>query len=115
MRLFSGVLCMMLLAPLAVYAEEPVFHIAISNHLFVPDNLAVPAGIRFKLVIENKDATPEEFESFELNREKVVMGNATATVYIGPLKPGTYPFFGEFNPETAQGQLIATPAHNGAQ
>ena len=26
-------------------------------------------------------------------------------VFIGPLQPGVYPFFGEFNPATAQGQV----------
>lgn len=113
MKTLLAACCLFILSPLVALAEEPVFHIAITNHLFVPDNLVVPSGIRFKLVIDNQDATPEEFESFELNREKVIMGNATATVYVGPLKPGTYPFFGEFNPETAQGQLIAAPADNG--
>lgn len=70
----------------------------------------MPSGVRFKLIIENEDATPEEFESFELNREKVIMGNTKISVYIGPLKADTYPFFGEFNPETAQGKIIAAPA-----
>jgi hypothetical protein len=90
-----------------VLADDGIFQIKISNHLFYPDTLIVPAGIRVKLLIENQDATPEEFESFELNREKIIMGKTTATVFIGPLKPGTYPFFGEFNPETAQGKIIA--------
>jgi hypothetical protein len=27
-------------------------------------------------------------------------------VFIGPLKPGVYPFFGEFNLSTAQGKII---------
>jgi len=26
---------------------------------------------------------------------------------VRALKPGTYPFFGEFNPKTAQGQIVA--------
>jgi hypothetical protein len=26
---------------------------------------------------------------------------------VGPLKPGRYPFFGEFNKESAKGELIA--------
>jgi len=60
-----------------------------------------------KLVIENRDATPEEFESHELNREKVIAGKSTATVWIGPLTPGRYPFFGEFNETTAQGVVVA--------
>lgn len=97
------------LLSLPALADENVFRLQIRNHLFYPDVLTVPAGIRFKLIIQNEDTSPEEFESFELNREKVIMGGATATVFIGPLKPGTYPFFGEFNPETAQGKMIAQP------
>ena len=52
-------------------------------------------------------STPEEFESFELNREKVIKGKRKAVIFIGPLRPGRYPYFGEFHPETAQGIIIA--------
>ena len=96
-----------LLLTASLRADDATFQLKISNHLFYPDTLTVPAGTRVKVIIENQDPTPEEFESFELNREKIIMGNTTATVFIGPLKPGTYPFFGEFNPETAQGKIIA--------
>jgi len=88
-------------------ADDEIFQLKISNHLFYPDTLTVPAGMRVKLLIENQDSTPEEFESFELNREKIIMGNTTTAIFIGPLKPGSYPFFGEFNPETAQGKIMA--------
>jgi len=27
-------------------------------------------------------------------------------IFIGPLPPGRYPYFGEFHPETAQGLII---------
>jgi hypothetical protein len=27
-------------------------------------------------------------------------------VFVGPLKPGRYPFFGEFHEQTAQGALV---------
>ncbi len=85
----------------------PVFEIEIREHLFYPSELTVPAGAKVKLVVYNRDPTPEEFESYELNREKVIMGGARAVIFIGPLSPGTYPFFGEFNPKTAQGTVIA--------
>ncbi len=88
-------------------SDIPIFQLEIRNHLFFPDRLTIPANTRVQLVVTNHDATPEEFESFELNREKVIMGNSKATIYIGPLKSGTYPFFGEFYPETAQGQVLA--------
>lgn len=96
-----------LLMTSTAFADDTVFHLKINNHLFYPDTFTVPAGKRIKLIIDNQDSTPEEFESFELNREKIIMGNTTTTVFIGPLKPGSYPFFGEFNPETAQGKIIA--------
>jgi hypothetical protein len=73
----------------------------------MPDTLEVPAGVKFRLVVKNQDPTAEEFESFELNREKVIAPNSQAIIYIGPLERGTYPFFGEFNQKTAQGKMIA--------
>lgn len=83
------------------------FELIIQNHQFQPAELKVPAGEKFKLIVKNQDATPEEFESHELNREKVIPGGSKASILIGPLKPGSYPFFGEFHEATAQGKLIA--------
>ena len=57
------------------------------------------------LLVKNLDPTPEEFESYELNREKVIAGTSQAVIFIGPLAPGEYPFFGEFYPKTAQGKV----------
>lgn len=88
-------------------ADKPVFELAIRDHLFIPEVLAVPANTRIKLLVTNHDASPEEFESYELNREKVIMGKRKAVIFIGPLLPGEYPFFGEFHPETALGKVIA--------
>jgi hypothetical protein len=89
------------------HAATPIFEIEIRDHLFYPAELTVPADQKIKLVIYNRDPTPEEFESYELNREKVIMGSSKAIIFIGPLRPGEYPFFGEFNPKTAQGKVIA--------
>ncbi len=86
--------------------EPPEFKLVIRNHRFVPAELAVPANTKVKLVVVNEDPTPEEFESHELNREKVVVGRGTIPVFVGPLKPGRYPFFGDFNADTAQGALL---------
>ena len=81
--------------------------LTIKNHRFEPTELKVPAGQRIKLVVHNQDATPEEFESHALSREKVIPGGAKATIFIGPLKPGRYPFVGEHNQTTAKGVVIA--------
>jgi hypothetical protein len=96
--------CLCSTAP--VLADKPVFEIEISNHLFMPAEIVIPANTKIKLMVHNQDATSEEFESYELNREKVIMGKRKAVIFIGPLAPGEYPFFGEFHPETAQGKII---------
>lgn len=88
-------------------ADKPVFELVIRDHLFYPSELEVPAHQKVKLLVINQDATPEEFESYELNREKVILGNRKAVIFIGPLKPGRYPFFGEFHMSTALGVIIA--------
>lgn len=96
----------LLLLPLTVFAADADYTLVIKEHRFEPVELSIPAGKKVKLRIENKDATPEEFESYSLNREKVISGYGNATIYVGPLEPGRYPFFGEFNKATAQGVII---------
>jgi len=95
----------LLSASAAQAAEE--FTIRIKDHVFDPVELHVPADTKVKLFIVNEDPTPEEFESYDLNREKIVSGNATISVFIGPLDPGRYEYFGEFNMDTALGWIIA--------
>jgi plastocyanin len=91
----------------AVMAQDAEVKIVIRDHKFEPAEVTVPAGQKVKLVIENQDATAEEFESYELNREKVVPPKGRITVFVGPLKPGRYPFFGDFHKDSAKGVLIA--------
>lgn len=103
---FSLLLLLSLLSASAL-AEVKEYTLTLRNHRFVPAQLTIPANTKVKLLVVNEDATPEEFESHELNREKIVTGKGKINVYIGPLKPGRYPFFGEFHMDTAQGVLIA--------
>ncbi len=105
-RIGFGIVVSISLSSGSLLAATPEFEIEIRNHLFQPDTLTIPAGTKVKLVIYNRDPTPEEFESYELNREKVIPGGRKAIVFIGPLAPGKYPFFGEFNPQTALGTII---------
>ena len=81
--------------------------LTIRDHQFQPSELTIPAGTKIKLRIENQDATPEEFDSYALDREKVITGHSSATIFIGPLDAGRYPFIGEFHSATAQGVIIA--------
>jgi plastocyanin domain-containing protein len=94
------------LLPKVGVAAVPEITIEIKDHLFFPAAIEVPAGTKVRLQISNNDPTPEEFESYGLNREKVIPGNSKTVIFIGPLKPGDYPFFGEFYPRTAQGVVI---------
>jgi hypothetical protein len=96
---------LMLTAPFALADED--YLLTIKDHQFEPTTLTVPAGQKVKLTVKNLDPTPEEFESHELNREKIVPGGGTVSIFIGPLKAGEYPFFGEFHEDTAKGVIIA--------
>lgn len=87
-------------------AAEPNYSLTIKDHRFVPSELKIPSGVKVKLMVKNQDATPEEFESQSLGREKVIPGRSQAVIYIGPLKPGTYEFVGEFHEATAKGRII---------
>ena len=95
------------LAPAAGAAEEVEITISIKDHKFDPAEIKVPAATAIKLMVNNQDATPEEFESDALGVEKVIAGNASAAIRIKPLAKGSYAFFGEFHEDTAQGTLVA--------
>lgn len=88
-------------------AQEPTITIVIRNHMFEPAEVRVPANKRVTITVLNDDPTPEEFESVPLKVEKVIPGKSKATIRIGPLAPGRYPFIGEFNEATAKGVVIA--------
>jgi plastocyanin domain-containing protein len=100
--------CLLLAASFGAFAAgEPEFRVVIEGHKFAPDRIEVPAGQKVKLLVENKDATPEEFESGALKIEKVIPGKSKATIFVGPLKAGEYKFAGEFNEKTAKGVIVA--------
>ena len=104
-----GLAAALLTVTWAAVAAEPEVRLVIKDHRFTPAEVTVPVGQQVKLVIENQDPTPEEFESYALNREKIVAPGGTIVVYVGPLKPGRYEFFGEFNARTARGWLVVHP------
>jgi Cupredoxin-like domain len=88
-------------------AQDAPYTLIVKDHKFQPTEIEIPADKKITLIVKNQDPTPEEFESIELRREKVVPGGEQITVYIGPLKPGRYEFFGDFNPATARGHIVA--------
>lgn len=104
-RLFAILLAITSFGASAADVHEAT--LVIEGHRFAPAEMKVPAGRKIKLTVVNKDPSPEEFESYELNREKIVAGNSRIVVFVGPLRPGHYPYFGEFHMDTAKGALIA--------
>ena len=87
-------------------ADEPL-RLVIRDHRFEPSRLDVPAGVAFKLIVQNTDATAEEFDSSDLHREKVVPAGKEVPLSIGPLTKGEYKFVGEYHEDTAKGVLVA--------
>ena len=87
--------------------ENQTYTLVIKDHIFSPKELKIPAHQKIKLIVDNQDPTAEEFESYALNREKVVAGGKKIIVFIGPLKPGSYEYIGEFHKDTAKGVIVA--------
>ena len=98
--------CLVLTAAVAFGADLEI-PVTIEKNRFQPGEIRVKAGTPFVLVVTNKDATPEEFESKELRIEKVIPGGKTMKIRVRALKPGSYPFVGEYHETTAKGRIIA--------
>lgn len=94
-------------SPFVRAADLPVIELTLQNGHFVPATLKVPAHRKFKLRVINRGPAVEEFESSDLNREQIVVPGRSIIVYLGPLEPGRYRFFGDFHPSTAQGVMIS--------
>jgi plastocyanin len=106
-RTFAAIL-LSTFAVSAALAADDVITLTIENHTFSPKEVKVPAGKKIQLKVINKDATPAEFESKPLSREKIIAGKSSAIVRIGPLKAGRYDFVEEFHEKEAgaQGTIV---------
>ena len=100
-----GLAALIALAPALARADD--FTLTIKDHKFTPTEIKVKANTRVELTVVNDDGTPEEFDSKALKVEKVIPGKSKGVVRIGPLKPGRYPFVGEYHEATAKGTVIA--------
>ncbi|WP_244476008.1 cupredoxin domain-containing protein [Methylobacterium sp. Leaf93] len=86
--------------------DMPVIKVEMKDGTIVPEIIEVPANTRFKLEITNTGASPVEFESMELKREKALAAGATSAIVFRTLDPGTYDVFDDFHPE-AKAKLVA--------
>ena len=91
----------------ALARADDTLTLTIRDHVFSPAEIKVKANTRVQLIVVNEDPTPEEFDSKALKVEKVIAGKSKSVVRFGPLKPGRYPFIGEYHESTAKGVVIA--------
>ena len=101
-----------MLIPLNSYAAPPVFEILIKDHLFYPDELVIPANTKVKLLVKNQDATPEEFESYELNREKVIPEIPRQLFLSGHYRPAFIHFLENFSLKQLKAKLLSKRVGN---
>jgi hypothetical protein len=77
--------------------QYTTIEIVVKDKKFVPAEVKAPANARIVIQVKNQDAVAMEFESKSLKLEKVVAPNSEGLVRVGPLKPGKYEFFDDFN------------------
>jgi len=106
MRLFTTAALILLGASGGALADTVALEL--SGHKFMPAEISVPANQKFQIKVTNRDDSPAEFESHDLKVEKIVVPGGTITVTAGPLKPGKYQFFDDYNPDAATGFVTAT-------
>jgi plastocyanin len=95
-------------AALPASAQSPAeIPLVIEKNRFQPDVIKVKAGQSFVLVITNKDKGPEELDMQQPRIEKVIPAGKTVRLKMPALKPGKYPFVGEYHSETAKATIIA--------
>ncbi|CAA2099234.1 hypothetical protein MBUL_00044 [Methylobacterium bullatum] len=86
--------------------DMPVIKVEMKDGVIIPEIIEVPANTRFKLEITNTGASPVEFESMELKREKALAAGSTSSIVFRTLDPGTYDVFDDFHPD-AKAKLVA--------
>jgi Cupredoxin-like domain len=77
------------------------------NHRFSPQTLTVAADTPLEIRVVNLSRERIEFESFKLNREKVVEPGGAVIVKLPALRPGSYDFFDDFHEDVPEGAIVA--------
>jgi plastocyanin len=87
-------------------AAEPTVSLTLKDHKFAPSEVTIPADTRVRVLVKNLDATPAEFESDDFRAEKVIPAGKEVTVFVGPLKAGSYEFHDEYHEAESKSRLI---------
>ena len=61
MKRLTSIALLLLWLP-AAWGKPPVYELEIRDHLFHPEEVRIPANTKVKLVVYNRDSTPEEFD-----------------------------------------------------
>lgn len=85
---------------------EPVLKTTIRGQKFIPDEIHIKGNTPFILQVANEDSIPVEFESTDLNKEKIVPPGKTIEMKFKGLTPGSYEFFSDFGPKDLKGKII---------
>ena len=91
----------------AAPAEDTIVELRFENRRWMPQTITVPANRQFRIKIVNASKEAVEFESFKLNREKVIGPGETATINMPALKPGSYDFYDDFHADVPEGKIVA--------
>ena len=84
----------------------PIVKTTIRNQKFIPDEIHIKAEKLIIFQVVNDDSIPVEFESSDLNKEKIVPPGQTIDIQLKGLKPGVYEFFSDFGPKDLRGKII---------
>jgi hypothetical protein len=90
-----------------VHAQNAGINLRFENHRFQPQSLTVPLGRPLIISVINASRETIEFESFKLNRERVVGAGETINVPLPPLRPGRYDFYDDFHQDVPEGSIVA--------
>ena len=92
--------------PAGARGDDTVIELRFENLRFMPQTITVPANQPVTLRITNASKEAIEFESFKLNREKVVGPGETINVRLPALRPGSYDFYDDFHQDVPAGSII---------
>lgn len=107
----SALLALATFAPTRMFAQPAAsgdtIEIRYADRRFTPLEIEVPAQQALTLKVINTSKERIEFESFRLNREKVVGPGETLVLHLPPLKAGSYDFFDDFHDNVPEGTIVA--------
>ncbi|HZP61640.1 MAG TPA: cupredoxin domain-containing protein [Opitutaceae bacterium] len=107
LRLAALILVAIYQPVIAEKSAPVVVEINFNHHRFIPEKIEISAGQSVVIRVVNASQERIEFESFKLNREKVVEPGRTVTVHLPALAPGSYDFFDDFHDDVPEGVIVA--------